>query len=253
LEVNVPEASSILITGAAGAIGTALAKAYAAPGVHLFLGDIEAEPLESLASQCCTLGAQAHSTVVDITNREDTAAWISLSHRIRPLDLIIALAGISRGTLSREETPEETREVFAVNLDGMLNTVDPVIPLFRLRGRGQIALMSSLAGSRGFPVAPSYCATKAAIRVYGEGIRSRLLRENIVISVINPGFVKSPMTDANPYYMPFRVSTDRAARIIKNGLAKHKARICFPWPYVVGVFFLSMVPPSWVDWFTTLK
>lgn len=247
------EALSILITGAAGGIGTALAKAYAAPGVHLFLGDIEAEPLESLAAQCRALDAQTWSTVVDVTNREAMATWITQSHHIRPLDLIIALAGISCGTFSREEAPEETRAVFAINLDGMLNTVEPAIPLFRLRGRGQIALMSSLAGCRGFPVAPSYCATKAAIRVYGEGLRSRLLRENIVVSVINPGFVKSPMTDANPYPMPFRVSAERVARIIKNGLAKNKARICFPMPLAAGAFFLSLLPPSWVDWFITLK
>lgn len=246
-------ASSILITGAAGGIGTALAKAYAAPGVHLFLGDIEAERLGSLASQCRSLEAQTWSTVVDVTNRKAMATWITQSHQIRPLDLIIALAGISRGTFSREETPEETRAVFAVNLDGMLNTVEPAIPLFRQRGRGQIALMSSLAGCRGFPVAPSYCATKAAIRVYGEGLRSRLLRENILVSVINPGFVKSPMTDANPYPMPFRLSAERAARIIKNKLAKGKARICFPGPLAAGAFLLSLVPPSWIDRFIKLK
>ena len=98
-------ASSILITGAAGAIGTALAKAYAAPGVHLFLGDIEGERLESLASQCRTLEAQTWTTVVDVTDREAMAAWITRSHQIRSLDLIIALAGISCGTFSREETP----------------------------------------------------------------------------------------------------------------------------------------------------
>jgi NADP-dependent 3-hydroxy acid dehydrogenase YdfG len=246
-------ATSILITGAAGGIGTPLAKAYAAPGVHLFLGDIEAEPLENLASQCRSLGAQVWSTPVDVTNREAMATWITQSHQIQPLDLIIALAGISRGTLSREETSEETRSVFSVNLDGMLNTVEPAIPLFRQRGKGQIALTSSLAGIRGFPVAPSYCATKAAIRVFGEGLRSRLLRENILVAVINPGFVKSPMTDANPYPMPFLVSAERAARIIKDKLAKDKARICFPWPFAVGAFFLSLLPPSWIDHFIKLK
>ena len=246
-------ASSILITGAAGSMGTALAQAYAAPGIHLFLGDIEAEPLESLASRCRSLGARVWSTVVDVTNRGDMAAWISQSHQIRPLDLIIALAGISRGTFSREETTEETRAVFAVNLDGMLNTVEPAIPLFRQKGRGQIALTSSLAGTRGFPVAPSYCATKAAIRVYGEALRSRLQRENIFVSVINPGFIKSSMTDANPYRMPFLVSAERAATKIKNKLAKGKARICFPPPYAAGAYLLSLFPPSLVDRFIRLK
>ncbi len=246
-------ATSILITGAAGGIGTALAKAYAAPGVHLFLGDIAGERLENLASECRRLGSQTWSTTVDVTNRPDMAAWITQSHQIRALDLIIALAGVSRGSRSREETTAEIREVFAINLDGMLNTVEPAIPLFRHRGQGQIALMSSLAGSRGFPVAPSYCATKAAIRVYGEALRCRLLRENIFISVINPGFVKSTLTDANPYPMPFRVSAERAARIIKTRLAKGQARICFPVPFAAGSYVLRLLPQSLLDWFIRLK
>jgi NADP-dependent 3-hydroxy acid dehydrogenase YdfG len=245
--------SSILITGAAGGIGTALAKAYAAPGVHLFLGDIEVELLENLASQCRSLGAQVWSTAVDVTNRQDMAAWITGSHQTRALDLVIALAGVSRGTFSREETTAETREVFAVNLDGMLNTVEPAIPLFRQQGRGQIALMSSLAGSRSFPVAPSYCATKAAIRVYGEGLRCRLLRENIFVSVINPGFVKSSLTDANPYPMPFLVSAERAAQVIKTRLAKDQARICFPLPFAAGSYVLRLLPQSLIDRFLRLK
>ena len=246
-------ASSILITGAAGAIGTALAKTYAAPGISLFLGDIEAERLESLASQCRSQGADVRCNAVDVTNREEMAAWIRQSDEIRPLDLVIALAGISRGTFSREEKPEEIRSVFAVNLDGMLNTVEPAIPLFRQRGRGQIALTSSLAGSRGFPVAPSYCATKAAIRVYGQSLRSRLLRENIFVSVIIPGFIESPMTDANPYPMPFRVKVDRAATVIKTGLAKGRAHICFPLPHAAGAFLVSLLPPSLADRFFRLK
>jgi NADP-dependent 3-hydroxy acid dehydrogenase YdfG len=245
--------NSILITGAAGGIGAAVAKAYAAPGVHLFLGDIQAENLETLVSQCRTLGAQTWGTLVDVTHREAMAAWITEADRIRPLDLVIALAGISRGTFSREESPAEIREVFAVNLEGMLNTIEPVLPLFRQREKGQIVLTSSLAGCRGFPVAPSYCATKAAIRVYGEGLRARLLRENIIVSVINPGFVKSPMTDANPYFMPFRLSAERAAGLIKKGIAQKKARIRFPVPLVAGAYFLSLLPPSWVDRFTALK
>jgi NADP-dependent 3-hydroxy acid dehydrogenase YdfG len=246
-------ASSILITGAAGAIGTALAQAYAAPGVHLFLGDIEAGLLESLTARCRSQGAEVWTTVVDVTNRGDMAAWISRSDQIRPLDLVIALAGISRGTFSREEKPEEIRSVFAVNLDGMLNTVEPAIPLFRQRGRGQLALTSSLAGSRGFPVAPSYCATKAAIRVYGQSLRARLLRENIFVSVIIPGFIESPMTDANPYPMPFRVKVDRAAKIIKTNLAKGRAHICFPVPHAAGAFLVSLLPPSLADRFFRLK
>ncbi|GAG92182.1 unnamed protein product, partial [marine sediment metagenome] len=244
---------SILITGAAGGIGSALAKAYASPGINLFLGDIEPESLASLAAQCRSLGAEVWTAVVDVTNHRAVAAWLNRSHQIRPLDLVIALAGISRGTFCREETVEEIREVFAVNLDGMVNTAEPAITLFRQRGKGQLALTSSLAGTRGFPVAPSYCATKSAIRVYGEGLRSRLLRENIVVSVINPGFVKTSMTDANPYPMPFRVSAERAARIIKSQLAWGRAHISFPKPHAAGAFLLKLLPAWLFDRIFRLK
>lgn len=249
----VTEAKSILITGAAGSIGSALARAYAAPGIRLFLGDLNPTRLAVVATACRTMGALVDATEVDVTNRHGMASWIKGADAQQPLDLVISLAGISRGSARREETMEEVRAVFAVNLDGMLNTIEPALPLMRKNQGGQIALMSSQAGCRGFPVAPSYCATKAAIRVYAEALRARLLRENIGVTIIIPGFVKSTMTDANPYPMPFLVSAERAARIIKRGLARNKARITFPLPIAIGMYLFSLLPPSWVDRFITLK
>ncbi len=247
------EAKSILITGAAGAIGSALARAYAAPGIHLFLGDMNPDPLEVLTTACSALGATVEGCVVDVTDRPGMAAWIEGADARQPIDLVISLAGISRGTASREEKMEEVREVFAVNLNGMLNTIEPALPLMRKRRRGQIALMSSQAGCRGFPTAPSYCATKAAIRVYAEGLRARLLREHIGITVIIPGFIRSPLTVNNPYPMPFLISAERAARLIKRGLASNKPRLRFPVPIAAGMYLLSLLPPSWLDRFITLK
>jgi NADP-dependent 3-hydroxy acid dehydrogenase YdfG len=249
----VTEAGSVLITGAAGGIGRALAQAYAAPGVHLFLSDIDPERLAAVTAGCRALGAEAQGTVVDVTDRKAMAEWIAAADAVKPLDLVIALAGISHGSIKNEETAAQARAVFAVNLDGMLNTLEPVLPLFRKRRAGQIALMSSQAGFRGHPVAPSYCATKAAVRVYGEALRARLHRENVGVSVINPGFVKTSMTDANPYPMPFCVSAERAAKIIKRGLSLNKARILFPQPIPAAVHFLSILPPSWIDRVITLK
>jgi len=230
-----------------------LARVYAAPGIHLALGDLNTDRLEVLATACRALGATVDGHVVDVTDRAGMAAWIEGADARQPLDLVISLAGISRGTARREEKMEEVRAVFDVNLNGMLNTIEPVLPLMRKRRRGQIALMSSQAGSRGFPVAPSYCATKAAIRVYAEGLRARLLRENIGVSVIIPGFIESPMTDANPYPMPFLISAERAAHIIKRGLARNKPRLRFPQPIPAAMYLLSLLPPSWVDRFIALK
>lgn len=245
--------TSILITGAAGGIGAALARVYAAPGMHLFLGDVNAAGLAVLTEECQARGAEAQGTEVDVTDKTAMAAWIEAAHAIQPLDLVIVLAGVSYGAADREETPEETRRTFAINLDGMLNTIEPVLPLFRQRRRGQLALMSSHGASRGFPIAPSYSATKAAIRVYGEGLQAWLKRENIFVTVIIPGFVQTPMTDANDFMMPFRLSAPRAAAIIQRGLARGRPRICFPKPINVAVYLMSLLPRAWVDRLVALK
>ncbi len=244
---------AVLITGAAGGIGREVCLAYAEPGVHLFLGDIDAARLEEVVGACRARGAAAQGALVDVTRREDMARWILEADDQKPLDLVISLAGISKGSVRREETMDEVRAVLAINLEGLINTIEPILPRFRERRQGHLALTSSYAGFRGFPVAPSYCATKAAIRVYGEGLRARVSREGVGVSVIIPGFVRTPMTDANPYFMPFRATAPRAAAHIKRGIAKNKARIRFPRPIPGVVYFLSLLPPSWIDRFVNLK
>ncbi len=244
---------AILITGATGGIGSALAKAYAAPGVHLFLGDSNACGFDNLCPSCTDLGAIVHNVCIDVTDKSAMEDWIAEADAICPLDLVIANAGIWHGNLVDEETAEQIRAVFAVNLDGMLNTVLPALPRMRSRKRGQIALMSSLAGIRGFPHAPSYCATKAAIRVFGQGLRARVKREGVSVSVMIPAFVKTPMTEANAFVMPGRIEADRAASIIKRKLAKNKAEFIFPHPYPALAWVLKAAPSSLVNLFTDLK
>jgi NADP-dependent 3-hydroxy acid dehydrogenase YdfG len=248
-----PDPKSILITGAAGGLGGALARAYAAPGVHLFLGDLKSPKLDGLCVQCGELGATAHGKVVDVRDRASMDGWIAEADDIYPLELVIANAGISHGNLPNEESADEIREVFGVNLDGMLNTVLPVLPMLRLRKRGQIALMSSLAGIRGVPHAPSYCASKAAIRVFGQGLRARVKREGVSVSVIIPAFVKTPMTDANLYQMPWLLEADKAASIIKKKLLKDKAEFVFPLPYAAAAWVMSAMPSSLMASITQIR
>lgn len=149
---------------------------------------------------------------------------------------MVANAGISAGTASggagseAGESAEQTRRIMAVNLDGVLNTVLPLVPRFRERGAGQIALMSSMAAFRGFPGAPAYCASKAAVKAWGESLRGWLGPEGVRVSVICPGFVESRITAANDFPMPFIMSGDKAAQIIKRGLSRDKGRIAFPFP-----------------------
>jgi len=244
---------SVLITGAAGGIGSAVARAYAGSDVHLFLGDRRAEKLELVGRSCEELGATTCCRSIDVTDSAAMKEWIDECESVRELDLVISNAGISHGNLPKEETEDETRAVFAVNLDGMLNTIFPALPLMRARRRGQIALMSSLAGFRGFPHSPSYCATKAAIRVFGQGLRARVRRDGVSVCVIIPAFVKTSMTEGNLYGMPWIVETDRAAQVIKRNLARDKGEFVFPLMYSVVAWGLSVVPGAVMAHFTELK
>lgn len=239
---------SVVITGASSGIGEALAFAYAAPGMTLGLTGRDAARLAAVAERCRARGASVESAVVDAADRAAMAAWLMAQDQRAPVDLIIANAGISAGTGSSGlESEEQARRIFQVNLDGVLNTVHPLLPAMRARGRGQIALMASLAGFRGMPGAPAYCASKAAVRVYGESLRGDLAGQGIAVNVICPGFVRSRITAANHFPMPFLMDTEPAARIIQRGLAANKARISFPWPMAAAVWLFALLPPALTD------
>jgi short-subunit dehydrogenase len=129
----------------------------------------------------------------------------------------------------------------------VIHTVHPAAERMRARKRGQIAIMSSLAGFRGMPGAPAYSASKAASRSYGEALRGRLHRHNVGVTVICPGFIRTPMTDVNGFRMPLLMDADRAARLIRRGLARNRARIAFPSRLYALAWLLGVLPPSWTD------
>lgn len=238
---------SIVITGASSGIGAALAAAYAGPGIHLALTGRDAGRLHAVADMCRRAGAGVAARPLDVTDAAAMAAWLGETDRAMPVDLVIANAGISAGTGRGREPVAQIQAIFAVNLDGVLNTVLPLLPAFQLRRRGQIALMSSLAGFRGFPGAPAYCASKAAVRIWGEALRGDLRDASIEVSVICPGYVVSRMTAVNRFYMPLLMPADRAARIIRRGLARGRARIAFPWPIYAAAWLVGSLPPALTD------
>jgi short-subunit dehydrogenase len=107
--------------------------------------------------------------------------------------------------------------------------------------------MASLAAFRGFPGSPTYCASKAMVRVWGEALRPELAPLGVAVSVICPGFVVSRMTAINKFHMPLLLSAERAARIIRSGLARNKARIAFPWRLYAMVRLIAALPPGLID------
>lgn len=237
---------NILITGASSGIGEALAWHYAAPDIFLALSGRNEERLLSIAEMCRRKGAEVDVAVLDVTDRGMMEDWIVEIDALHTLDLVIANAGISGGTggVMNGEPMSQARAIFDVNLMGVLNTIEPVLPRMLKRKKGQIALISSMAGFRGFPSAPAYSASKGAVRFYGEALRGSLKDSGVEINVICPGFVRSRMTDANKFHMPLLMQAPKAAEIIANGLVENRGRIAFPWPTHFASWFISILP----DW-----
>ena len=237
---------TVLITGASGAIGAALARAYAAPGRALVLQGRNEALLQETVRACGQLGAQVEAKALDVLDSAALTAWLdAVAARRAP-----ALAIVNAGTINVlrpgvvDETREDAERVMGVNLGASIATVSALLPHMRRQGFGQIALVSSLLAWFGLPQAPAYCASKAALKVYGEALRGPLAREGIRVSVVLPGFVKSDMSDALRLPKPFMLSPEDAAARIKRGLEQDQARISFPLPLSLGCWFLSTLPPS---------
>jgi len=237
----------ILITGASSGIGEALALEYAAPDTLLSLCARNHARLDEVSQRCRKKGANVNAQILDVMDRAAMTQWLSRCDEDQPLDLIIANAGISGGSSGNGDWEEATRDVFAVNLAGTLNTILPLIPVMRARGRGQIALMSSLAGFRGLASSPAYSASKVAVKAYGEALRMRYRTDGLKVNVICPGFVKSRITQKNTFKMPLLMDAARAATYIRKGLDKNKATIAFPWPMALATRIFASLPLGLVE------
>lgn len=234
----------ILITGATGAIGGAFAVAYAKPGRTLILQGRKIERLQELAALCEQRGAGVVWTSLDLRDRHALRAWLAELCAQEPIDLVLVNAGLNTniGPDGQGERWEDAETLIQVNLLAAMAIVDAVLPSMRQRGNGQIALMSSLAGYFGLPVTPSYCASKAAIKAYGEALRGWLGPEGIRVNVVMPGYVASDMCEAMPGPKPFLWTPERAVRVIRRGLERNKARISFPFPLNFGTWWLAVLP-----------
>ncbi len=234
----------ILITGATGGIGGALAPAYAAPGVTLILQGRRLDRLEEMAGECRALGARVLLEALDVRDLDALRAMIRRVSEAEQPDLVLVGAGLNTavGSNGEAECWDDSRALLEVNVMAALATVEAALPAMRARGHGQIALFSSLAGWRGLPVTPTYSASKAAIRVYGEAIRDWLAPEGVKVNVILPGYVESKMCFEMPGPKPFLWTAEKAARRIKRGLAANQARISFPFPLNLGTWLLGVIP-----------
>jgi short-subunit dehydrogenase len=236
----------VVITGASSGLGAALARAYAAPGVALGLVARNAARLAAVAASCRAAGATVEEATIDVADRAPLEAWLVAFDLAHPVELVVANAGISAGPEPGrvgEDTGMTVRQV-AVNLLGAVHTVAPLVPAMAARGRGQVALIASLAAYRGLPYSPGYCASKAGLRAYGEALRALAEPHGVGVTVVCPGFFTSPMTDRWDGPTPLLMSGERAARKVKRGIDRGCRRVSFPWPTVLGMQLCDALPPA---------
>jgi len=232
---------NIFITGASSGIGEALALYYAQRGAkNLYLVGRNKERLDEVTAKCRTYGAEVYSRITDVTMREEIRLFMLECEQIAPINIVFANAGVSTG----EETPENIYNTFNINVMGSLNTILPAVEIYKQRAESKkiIAITASIAGYHGLPACPSYSASKACLKAYGEALRCSLAGDGIQVNTICPGFVKSRITDKNTCPMPFFMSAEKAAEIIAQRIDKNIGLIAFPWPMRLATWFLSVLP-----------
>lgn len=222
----------VVITGASSGLGAALARQFARMGYALSLFGRDVARLSQIAEACRPTAGPVEIFSHDVTDAAAMSAALSTLDSRRPVDILIANAGI--GGIHALAPPageplDLARRIADVNLFGVINTVASLTGCMTRRGKGQIVIIGSMAGLQGHAESPVYSASKAAVHVYGEGLRRLLAPKGVRVTVVVPGFVSTPMSQSLPFRGPFEWTAERAAERIAAGIELNKAMIVFPW------------------------
>jgi len=234
-----------IVTGASSGIGWALAKGLARQGARVGLVARRADKLAELAGEIRGAGSTAAFAPADVGERAATVAAIrEVAGQLGPVDLLIANAGVGYPTLLDPINVDQVEQMVRVNLLGVVYAIEAVLPEMLQRGWGHLAAVSSLAGYAGLPGESGYCASKAAVNVYMDGLRIHLRGRGIAVTTLCPGFVRTPMTAPNKFHMPWLLEADEAARRMLRALARRRKVYNFPWQTA-----LLMKATRWLpDW-----
>lgn len=238
---------NIFITGASSGIGAALARHYAAQGARLGLVGRSRERLDDLVE---SLSADCTAYVLDVRDAEALRqAAADFIGKYGAPDIVIANAGVSRGTLTEhQEDIAAFHAIFDINVLGMVHTFQPFIATMKKQGKGSLVGIASVAGLRGLPGAAAYSVSKAAAISYLESLRVELAGASISVTTICPGYIKTPMTDVNPYPMPFLMDADTAARKMARAIEKKRRYVILPWQMAILGRFMKLIPARLWDW-----
>jgi short-subunit dehydrogenase len=235
----------IAITGASGGLGRALAKAYAAEGVLLHLCGRNIEEMDTTARLTREEGAEVEVALFDVTEQGSLEDWLLKADSKKPLDLVIANAGICRRIKDDGlEDPTDMGQMFDVNAKAMLRTALAAASLMIPRQRGQLALVSSQAGRVPLLGNPGYSASKAAVRFYGQSLRHSLADKGIEVTVVCPGFIQTPLLESFKGNLINIWPPEKAALYIVKKLATNPKEIRFPWSLNFLLALSAIMPRS---------
>jgi short-subunit dehydrogenase len=234
-----------IITGASSGIGWSLAQELARQGTRVGLVARRREKLEELADEITRQGGRSALAAADVGHQSQvTEAIQQLARELGPVELLVANAGIGMPTLLNPTNIADVEAMFRINVLGMIYAFDAVLPQMIERRAGHLAGISSMASYMGLPGESAYCASKAAMNTYLEGLRIRVRDYGIAVSTICPGFVRTPMTEVNKFHMPWLLEADDAARRIVRALVRRKKVFNFPWQMACLVAITRWLP----DW-----
>ena len=217
------------ITGAGKGIGRSLALRLAADGWRVAVSARTEADLLSLAAEGQGLDGAIFPYALDVTDEAEVAHVLdAIEDGLGPLDLAVLNAGTHIPVAAEELSSEPFRKLMEVNFFGVVYGLAAVLPRMIRRGGGQVAVVASVSGYRGLPTAAAYGATKAALINMCEALKPELDRSGVRLSLINPGFVQTPLTDRNDFPMPFLISAEKAADRIVRGLERGAFEITFP-------------------------
>lgn len=237
--------STVLITGASSGIGRALAIEYARRGAHVVVTARREAELASVCEEIKATGGRANHLVCDVA---DPSAAHGIAKRaeeiLGSLDMIIANAGVGAMAHATRLTVEDVIRTIDVNVRGAMLTLMGAIPIMLGQKHGHIVGVSSIAGRRALPGSSDYCASKAAVSTFLEGLRLDLAPTGLRVTDVQPGFVETAMTAKNDFPMPFIWDAPKAARYIADGLERGPKMIAFPPPLRIASRLSQLVPFS---------
>ena len=232
----------IWITGASSGIGKALAIKFAENGWIV----AASARRENLLNELKQINQNIYPFPLDVTEIENCKTVAKkILEQFKDIDICVFGTGMHDPKSEKTFNLKKIREIMEVNYFGTMNSINSIYEYFSEKKSGQISIISSVAGYRGLPAAGAYCASKAALTSFAESLNFDMLKKNVRVSLISPGFIKTPMTDQNDFPMPMIKSPEFAANEIYKGLTIKKTfEIHFPKAFTYFLKFLQILPSS---------